>query len=445
MHRICVVALVALSCAAPARADLLYTWTQFDRSGAPVVRAILDATDACPMLTTEPAPVQLQPRAESPPPGFADVIVCEGPLPSGARSARVNGVSVPVPTGAPETMLVLGDTGCRVKHDDVQNCTGRGVGPAWDFVGIATAAAREAPDLVIHVGDYHYREMTPTCGNSCEQSNLGFTWQSWKVDFFDPARSLLAAAPWVPIRGNHEDCTRAWRGWFYFLAPGPVPAGPWPNACPSGESGNGTTDWFYSGPYAIDSESFRAVVMDTSYLQHDYAPAPSPKTVDRYAAEFEIVETLAGQDGKPVWLLMHRPIWAVASFSGGSCPCAAEAAVTDLTLQAAVARRPGGVLPASVIAVISGHIHLSERLVFTDGKPAQLVFGAGGTQLDPDLGTNAGVSPATQAVLETLKADPAGFIWSDEFDYGLVTAVASGWNVAVRNRIGETVSEFSLP
>ncbi len=42
-------------------------------------------------------------------------------------------------------------------------------------------------------------------------------WEAWWLDFFQPAGDLLTAAPWVFARGNHELCSHAGPGWFYFL------------------------------------------------------------------------------------------------------------------------------------------------------------------------------------------------------------------------------------
>ncbi len=41
--------------------------------------------------------------------------------------------------------------------------------------------------------------------------------QRWQADFFRPAAPLLAAAPWLFVRGNHESCGRAGLGWFRFF------------------------------------------------------------------------------------------------------------------------------------------------------------------------------------------------------------------------------------
>ena len=91
---------------------------------------------------------------------------------------------------------------------------------AWPFPPVARAAAALKPDLVIHVGDYLYRENPCPAGNAgCAGSPWGDNWTTWNADFFDPAAPLLAAAPIVLVRGNHEDCARAGPGWLRLQGP----------------------------------------------------------------------------------------------------------------------------------------------------------------------------------------------------------------------------------
>src|SRR4029077_7394097 len=97
-------------------------------------------------------------------------------------------------------VVVIGDTGCNNDKGTSQDCRDL---QAWPFSRVAVAAAglvdgSPGPDLVIHVGDYRYR--TNTSGN------ISDTWENWYKDFFKPAEPLLLAAPWVMIRGNHENC-----------------------------------------------------------------------------------------------------------------------------------------------------------------------------------------------------------------------------------------------
>ena len=61
---------------------------------------------------------------------------------------------------------------------------------------------------------------------------VGYGWNVWELDFFAPSARLLAAAPWIMVRGNHEMCKRAGEGWFRFLD-----HGPFPKKCPNADIG----------------------------------------------------------------------------------------------------------------------------------------------------------------------------------------------------------------
>ncbi|MFF0000394.1 metallophosphoesterase [Streptomyces avermitilis] len=83
------------------------------------------------------------------------------------------------------------------------------------------------PDLVIHAGDYLYREdpgkendkaANPVCTTSPDRAN----WACVVADFFGPAETLLATAPVALTRGDHEDCNALQQGgaggaWFRYL------------------------------------------------------------------------------------------------------------------------------------------------------------------------------------------------------------------------------------
>ena len=116
-------------------------------------------------------------------------------------------------------IVVIGDTGCRLKGTFTQDCNDP---VKWPFAVVARLAAARRPDLVIHVGDYHYRETAcPDTQPGCAGSPHGDNWAVWQKDFFNPAAPLLAAAPWVLVRGNHELCSRGGHGWFRLLDPHP--------------------------------------------------------------------------------------------------------------------------------------------------------------------------------------------------------------------------------
>ncbi len=239
-------------------------------------------TGGCPNIDLDGSSFQMQARTQSSPQNFENVQVCEYAIPFGTTFAAVNSQPLSLPTSSPQKIVVVGDTGCRVKGNDIQNCTGKGEGPPWNFAEVANTIENKNPDLNIHVRDYHYRE-TGTCDDRCIQSNTGYNWASWKIDFFDPAKNILAQAPWIFIRGNHEDCDRAWKGWYYFLDPHPLPTDPWEQA----------NRQDYTDPYIVPFDSQNILVMDNSEIPDDYAATPDPTTVARYAQEFNMVETLA--------------------------------------------------------------------------------------------------------------------------------------------------------
>ena len=110
----------------------------------------------------------------------------------------------------------MGDTGCRLETGDPpQSCNDP---QAWPFKQISDMASSFNPNLVIHVGDYLYRQdACPQGDNGCEGSPFGDNYATWDADFFAPANRLLRKAPWVFSRGNHEECGRAGKGWFCFL------------------------------------------------------------------------------------------------------------------------------------------------------------------------------------------------------------------------------------
>ena len=122
-----------------------------------------------------------------------------------------------MPVASPQRILVVGDTGCRIKGAALQACNDPAPGL---FRRLAAAAARLKPDLVIHVGDYLYRESACPAGNAgCAGSPWGDNWITWQADFLTPAAPLLAAAPIVLVRGNHEDCRRSGAGLLRLQGP----------------------------------------------------------------------------------------------------------------------------------------------------------------------------------------------------------------------------------
>jgi hypothetical protein len=334
-----------------APSSLLAAWVELGPDGAAMARAV--GSD-CPPLVADGAARPMSARAPTTAP-FA-LPVCEAPLPATAASATVGGVPVPVPRPQPSRIVVIGDAGCRLEEGDpIQDCNDPS---AWPFARVAASAAAWQPDLVIHVGDYLYRESPcPPKVAACAGSPWGDNWAAWQADLFRPAAPLLRAAPWVFTRGNHEVCSRGGEGWFRLLDPRPYPA-----ACEE-----------YTEPYAVDLGDLRLVVLDSAQA-NDFTARPDQ--VEVYRAQFARVAELAGPN---TWLVHHRPLWAIGQSSRDLTP--AGLFRTNPTLQAASDNR----LPAGIQLVLSGHIHIWEALTFADDRPPQLVVGNAGTSLDPAL------------------------------------------------------------
>ncbi len=321
-------------------------WVELTGAGQEV-RAITE-DGRCPMVTfggeTQPMAVRAPSSAAFP------VTVCQAAVPHGAPFAAVDGRRVPLMTAAPQKILVFGDTGCRIRGDQIQDCNNTA---SWPFPLVARLAATHRPDLVIHVGDYYYRESACPPGRAgCVGSPHGDGWDSWRADFFDPARPLLQAAPFVFARGNHEICDRGGQGWTRFLD-----AGPGGHACAYAEA-----------PFKVDLGALNLYIIDSAEAEDRSAP---PKDVAKITGQLDAL----GPDlaRSPGWIVTHRPVWAVTPFARVGSLGPAEISL-DKTLQAAVRGRD----LSAVSMIVSGHVHHFAAYDFGPARPSQLVAGTGG-------------------------------------------------------------------
>jgi predicted phosphodiesterase len=283
------------------------------------------------------------------------VLACASVISPGARSATLDGAPLALPAADPKRILVIGDTGCRMKGTKVQACNDAA---AWPFHLVAAAASVERPDLVIHVGDYHYRETACPAGNQgCAGSPFGDNWAVWKADFFSPAAALLRAAPWVAIRGNHEECNRGGRGWSRILDAYPFDTTKLCND--PGEAFN------------VALPGLNLFVMDVSTAEEETVDAGQAA---RFRSQFQAV----AQNSGPSWLLLHRPIWSVEEIKG------TEQVGANKTLGAAAT----GAIPTQVQVMLSGHHHTFQVFNYEQDLPPQLVSGHGGDYLDPGAAAN---------------------------------------------------------
>lgn len=322
-------------------------WVQMTGSGAEA-RIVTDAP-VCPSIRVGAAVRPMMERAV-PVPGFANR-VCAAALRPGDGPVTVAGQVLHAPSARPNRVVILGDSGCRLRGNVFQHCRDPS---GWPFARIAALAASHRPDLVIHVGDYYYREAPcpPLSAAACGASPYGDIWATWKAELFDPAAPLLAAAPWVFARGNHEDCKRGGGGWFRLLD-ATTPA----RACPE------------------DSATFRVDLGGLDLFVVDSADAedllPTPGGVSAFSARLDSIDRR--RPDTPAWLVTHRPVWNPARLAD-----LVGDGLVNATERQAVRGRP---LPG-VDLIVSGHVHNFASLSFGPARPAQIVVGTGGDLLD---------------------------------------------------------------
>jgi hypothetical protein len=365
------------------------------------------ATDSCPAAAADGKALPLAVRSAAD--GDFPVISCQASVPSGTRGLTVDGRAVAVLPAEVNRIVVLGDTGCRLKGAFVQDCNDP---VAWPFATIAAQAAKEKPDLLIHVGDYYYRE-TPCPGGreGCANSPYGDDWAAWKADFFDPAQTLLAAAPWVLVRGNHEQCGRGGLGWFRFLDAGAAPL-----TCPASEA-----------PFTVTLGQQRLFVLDSA--DTDDAAAP-PAKVAAFHSQLEALKPL-DQSGTG-WILTHRPFWGFVPAGAGELGESDELP-SNRTEQEAAKDDP----LAGVQMILSGHVHIFSASDFAGARPSQLIVGVGGDTRD-------GAQPDLQARKVTIAGLPAATEVVEQFGYVVLDRVGEGWNAALKRPDGVAVATCTI-
>jgi len=375
-------------------AAVLSAWVQYAADGKPHARALVPQT--CPAVTYEGGSARMRQRAPAAP-GF-DEVVCDAPIPPDARNVAVENVHLPSPPAAPRTVVVFGDTGCRMAEDEQQNC---GDIADWPFPKIAQTIAAVHPELLVHVGDYYYRE------NNCPKSmpacvnRWGDTSMSWNADWFAPAKPLFASAPLVMIRGNHEDCQRGGPGWFRYLD-GADTVTP----CTAGALDGAL-------PWAASFGGLRIIVHDSAADPSD--SKPDPARIAFYEASFRKAQALAAGTRGDTWFVTHRPPFA------------------NTNETRALLQLPWNFAPFDV--VLAGHVHDFEAINLA-GYPPLIVNGESGDDLD-DAGSTAkyiGFQSANGRPVYTF-ATPAPYA-TKQFGFAVYTKNAAGWNISLRDTDG---------
>ncbi|AJX24552.1 Ser/Thr protein phosphatase family protein [Burkholderia pseudomallei] len=365
--------------------------------------------------------------ADSKPSSFP-VSVCETTLPANAKDVSVASRALPLPKAEPQRVAIVADTGCRMKKADnaFQACSDATV---WPFATIAASIAKLNPDLVLHVGDYHYRENAcPPDIAGCRNSPWGYGWDAWRADLFEPAAPLLAKAPWIVVRGNHEECARAGQGWFRFLDPRPYSDARSCNDAANDDNAN------YSEPYAVPlGTGSQVIVFDTAKVGR-----AALKTTDTqfqlYQKQFQTVAALASKPGMSTTIFTnHHPILAFAPIPG-STPApgnlALQSVMSSLYAQA--------YYPPGVQVALHGHVHDFQAINFASGHPATIVSGNGGDNLDVALPDPfpANLTPAPGVVIDKLSHNNSfGFLIMERR-----AAPARGWTFKAYTAAGKLLA-----
>src|SRR5918998_853420 len=134
-------------------AQQVQPWVELAPGEALSVRAAVAPDAACPNVAADGAPVAMRSRAV--PDAAFPVRVCEARVAQATARLMIGDMPLPTLPSAVNRIVVIGDTGCRITSFVAQDCRDP---KAWPFPAIARAAASRRPDLVIHIGDYYYRE-----------------------------------------------------------------------------------------------------------------------------------------------------------------------------------------------------------------------------------------------------------------------------------------------
>lgn len=376
-------------------AAVLSAWVQYAADGLPHARALAPRT--CPTLSYDGGTSPMRQRAGTAP-GF-DEVVCDAPVPPNATNVAVESIRLPAAPKAPHTIVVFGDTGCRMSADEQQNC---GDIADWPFPKIAQTIAAVHPDLLVHVGDYYYRE------NNCPKSmpacvnRWGDTSMSWNADWFAPGKPVFASAPLVMIRGNHEDCARGGPAWFRYLD-GADTVTP----CVAG-----TVDG--APPWAVSFAGLRIVVHDSAADASD--SKADPARIAFYQDSFRRAQALAASATGDLWFVTHRPPFA------------------NTNETRALLALNWSFSPFDV--VLAGHVHDFETINLV-GYPALIVNGESGDDLDDAGSTAKYIGFQTNAAGQKVYTVGTPAPYADkQYGFAVYTKTPAGWNISLRDADG---------
>ena len=349
-----------------------------------IVRAIT-AEQECPTITwNDGKKEQLKRRVDrqtvalrKPSDGKASdfpITTCEISWPTGVTKASILQQTLYPLKHEIEKIVILGDTGCRLKDADnaYQDCNDP---KRWPFKKMIESAAKFQPDLVVHVGDIHYRESPcPASQEGCKNSPWGYGFDTWKADFFDPAKTLLDIAPWAYVRGNHESCQRAGQGWHRFIAPQAWSVESSCNEPRNDKLGN------YSEPFAVSlGKNAQLIIFDSANIPSKDLH-PTDDAYKTYLNQINKSDEIASKKAFNIFA-NHHPISNVT-------PSKVKTENKELVLNknsltgVMQSLHQDDLLSTSFNATLHGHIHTAQAIDYNMRRPVSLISGNSGSALE---------------------------------------------------------------
>ncbi|NUZ11711.1 metallophosphoesterase [Pseudoalteromonas sp. McH1-7] len=364
-----------------------------------IVDGVLTDASQCPSLISNKAVTPMTLRAKRPNPAHFPVTVCEAKLRSNTAYTVTNSAFSLAPvTFDPKKIAVFGDTGC--KSSVCKNNSA-----AEPFKSLTAQGAQQRPQLLLHMGDLNYRGTGGAIsgdtyaydagdggygGASCGLNDTYYsqnalnsprpdTWSNWQADFFFATRQLSTSAPWIFARGNHELCSRAGVGWFYFFGPGAaLPDAVDQQQCPAQGDytqppKSASAHIIVQNSYTINLKPLSIWVMDSANACDASADNGLTKVYQQQYQRLNVRSELLKT--KPMWIMSHRPIWGVEN------PTTKD--TLNVMLQTALKRTKSGQLPDHVKLSLAGHMHIYQSSTFatSTARPPQIVVGNSGVSL----------------------------------------------------------------
>jgi hypothetical protein len=147
---------------------------------------------------------------------YFENFVCYARLPQNINSIELEGHKLPIPKWDIGKVAVIGDSGCRQGPDHgglYQSCLNPSL---WPFKRVSQSVYESKPDLVVHTGDYIYREgpCTTYTNKDGEEDQIAGCKDApyyskkveprvpenfgvWQADWFEPSKYFNRVAPLI--------------------------------------------------------------------------------------------------------------------------------------------------------------------------------------------------------------------------------------------------------